>query len=168
MKKTILELSQTLYGMEFDEETNIVYYDGELIAKLSESDTIISNGIAYYGDTKNEKLITVLSLSEYILSDYIHSTFGYDYQSFQQFLVSISDTIDLFDIVEGVTLIENLEKEDLQEVRDSGIFDEIVFYDGSSFHEIDDTVLNEFIISIYDELVLFTDTNNVMPCDSSM
>lgn len=159
MIKKIKQVEQQTYGLDYDQQTKEVFYDGVAIARINNNGQLISNGITYSTDNEAEQLITILSLKKELLHDYFENVHGYGYYAIMQLLNEIYNVIDLYNIVNEVYLIDELDDEDredaLQALKNTS--DDVVFYDGSSFHEIDDEIINEFLESVYENIVLYAD-----------
>lgn len=158
MRKYLVHLEQRTYGFEFDEVNEILYYDGEEIAKLNEHDEIVMNDVTYAKGDIEEVAMTILSSSENLLKDFIETNFGTDFQSLQTFATVFQDYLDLSSIFENVHVVEQLEEDDKLEVY--SLFGEnvdLIHYDGEYFEKIDERMLNYFISEIHWAFVGYSD-----------
>lgn len=159
MIKKIKQVEQQTYGLDYDEETKEIFYDGVAIARINDNGQLNSNDITYSTDDEVEQLLTILSLKKELLHDYFENVHGFGYHAIMQLLNEFYSVIDLYDIVNEVYLIDELDDEDrddaLQALQDTS--DDVVFYDGSNFYEINDEIVNEFLGSIYENIVSHVD-----------
>lgn len=159
MIKKIKQVEQQTYGLDYDQQKKEIFYDGVAIARINDNGQLISNGVTYATDDETEQLLTILSLRLELLQDYFYKKYGYGYHAIMQFLNDIYSIIDLYHIVHGVYAIDELDNEDYEDALQAlqNTSDDVVFYDGSNFHEIDDEIINELLELAYNYIMSYVD-----------